>query len=359
MANMMDYLQWRGDILFRQVSVNAVDSLIFSTLVYIDFSEIVPWDLKQSISLSDAASKLLSLPHPEDRCRVKADLLLLKAAAQSPRFRDIRLTGYKSELLQEEESQFAAIAFLLDDGSAFLAFRGTDDTLVGWKENFNMSFQDIVPAQRSASAYTESFADIFTGAIRLGGHSKGGNLAVFSAATVSPDTQGRIWAVFNHDGPGFSDYLMEHPGYATMVPKIHTYIPQSSVVGMLLEHKESYSVIYSKSMGILQHEPYRWEVMGRDFIHMEEITQGAKIADNTVRGWVAGMTREERCELVESLYAALSESGADTVEDLMQPKYISSILKHIQSDKKTKNILTKEILQFFRAAGSAMTDLQS
>ena len=158
MADMLDYVAWRGDIEFTQMPVNPVDALIFSTLSYIQFEDIVPDNPMQSISLQEAAAGLFSLADPAARVRVKKDLELLKAVAESARFDNIRMSFYRSILIPEEDTQFAAVTIFLEDGSAYIAFRGTDNTLTGWKEDFNMAFSDSVPAQRAAAAYTEEFA---------------------------------------------------------------------------------------------------------------------------------------------------------------------------------------------------------
>ena len=182
MADMLDYLAWRGDIEFTQMPVNPVDALIFSTLSYIDFKDIVPDNPMQSISMAEAAAGLFSLAEPQNRTRVKKDLELLEAVAKSARFDNIRLSFYRSILIPEEETQFAAVTIFLEDGSAYIAFRGTDNTLTGWKEDFNMTFQPDIPAQRLALEYVQEFAAAHPIPIWMGGHSKGGNLSVYAAA---------------------------------------------------------------------------------------------------------------------------------------------------------------------------------
>ena len=171
MEDMLDYLSWRGDILFSQLPPNPVDALIFSSLSYIRFQDIVPDSPSRRITLEDAALMLLDEPEPQSRCRVKADLELLFAASRSPRFGRAGLSFYQDVFIPEEDTQFAAVTFYLEDGSAFLAFRGTDSTLVGWKEDFNMTFQESIPAQRLATEYIKVFASVSDAPMRLGGHS--------------------------------------------------------------------------------------------------------------------------------------------------------------------------------------------
>jgi len=246
----------------------------------------------------------------------------------------------------------------LDDGSMFLAFRGTDNSLVGWKEDFNMTFQQTVPAQRLALQYTRDVAMEYLRPMRLGGHSKGGNLAVFAAARSSPMVQKKIQQVYNNDGPGFTQYLMGDPGYLAMVPKIKTYIPQSSIIGMLLEHEEPYTVIRSKSVGLLQHDLYTWDVLGKEFIPVEEITEGSQFIDATIKTWFADMTNQERGQLVDVMFALLGSGGAENVYDLLQPKNIRTYIKTLSSDEHLRRVLSTEFTGLIEAARKTRAEFE-
>ncbi len=350
MANLFDYLQWRGDLTFTQDAVNEVDALIFSTLAYIHYGPNVEQHPLRPILLKDVYQEFLLLDDQENRYRVKNDIDLLEKAAQTIRFGYTKLCMYHDRLIPEQETQFAAMTFLLDDSSMFLAFRGTDNSLVGWKEDFNMSFQQTIPAQRLAVQYVREVAAEFIQPIRLGGHSKGGNLAVFAAARSSPMLQSRFLEVYNHDGPGFNDYMMGDPGYLAMVPRIKTYIPQSSVIGMLLEHEEPYMVIRSKTVGLLQHDPYSWEIMGNRFIPVEEITQSSQFLDSTIKTWFANMTDQDRNQLVDVMFTLLGTGGVDKALDIFQPKNIRVYLKTIGSDENLRRILSTEFFSLLEAA---------
>ena len=287
MANMFDYITWRGDLTFAQDPPNEVDALIFSTLSYIHFGGPVQDRPMYPILLRDAAAYFFTMDDRRSRVRVENDMHLLELAANAPRFQQTKLVMYRDTLIPEEDTQFAAMTFLLDDGTAFLAFRGTDMTLVGWKEDFNMSFQDTVPSQLLAQQYVHDFCVQYDMPMRICGHSKGGNLAVFAAARSSPQIQKRIIQVYNNDGPGFNHYLMGDPGYLAMVPKITTLVPQSSIIGMLLEHEEPYTVLKSRSVSVWQHDPYTWEVLGRRFVPMEGTTENSRFLDATIKQWLA------------------------------------------------------------------------
>ena len=265
-------------------------------------------------------------------------------------FGEANLYGYRDVLLEEEQTQFAAVTFLLDDGTAFVAFRGTDTSMVGWKEDFNMSFMQVVPAQLMALDYVRNLQAELWQSLRLGGHSKGGNLAVFAAARSSPGMQERILEVYNHDGPGFNDYLMGDVGYQAMVPKIHTYLPQSSVIGMLLEHEEPYTVIRSRQVGLLQHDFYSWEVKGPHFVPVEEITAGSRFLNGTVKNWLSGMTVQERSQVVDALFGLLKMGELDSALDIFHPKNLKTYLKTISSDGALRRLMSDEFASLVEAA---------
>ena len=350
MADMFDYLNWRGDLLFTQSPVNPVDALIFSTLVYAEFGHLITDDPLHPVFLRNAVDAFFATEEKEKHIRDRRDLELLLAAAESPRFRNVGLCFYRDEFIPEEETQFAAMTFLLDDGSAFLAYRGTDYSLTGWKEDFNMSFLQTVPAQRKAVVYADEFCDHFSGPLYFGGHSKGGNLAVFAAAKVSSQIQNRIRTVYNLDGPGFGEYLIGHPGYLAMVPKIQTYIPQSSIIGMLLEHEEDYTVIRSRQVSLLQHEPYSWELMAGKFLEAADISPDNKFLDRTIKNWLSGMTNAERSAFVDTLYELLSTGGAQKTYHLLRPQNIKTILKTLNDDDNLRLLLATELADLVQSA---------
>lgn len=350
MADMMDYLRWRGDLSFSQDPPNCVDALIFSSLVYIQYAGKVEQDPTIPVTLREAAEEFFALEDHEQRIRVKSDLELLREAANSNRFGFTQLCFYRDLFIPEQETQFAAVTFLLDDGSAFLTFRGTDYSLVGWKEDFNMSFQQTVPAQRLALQYTREVASQYLLPLRLGGHSKGGNLAVFAAARSSPLLQKRILEVYNNDGPGFTQYMMGDPGYISIVPRIKTYIPQSSVIGMLLEHEEPYIVIKSKTVSLLQHDPYSWEIMANHFIQMQDVTESSRFMDTTLKAWFEDMTTQERSQLVDVMFTLLGTGGVENALDIFHPKNIRNYVKTLSTDENMRRILSSEFQSLIEIA---------
>lgn len=357
MANFLDYVRWRGDLSFRQDPFNEVDAVVFSALSYIEYGGRVLSAPQEPISLKEAAVDFLAEGDVEHRVRVKSDLELLRLAAASYRFGQSQITQYRSIYEPEAQTQFAAMTFLLDDGTAFLAFRGTDGTLIGWKEDFNMTFQQTIPAQLLAQQYVREIALERSEPLRLGGHSKGGNLAVFAAARSSPMIQERILEVYNNDGPGFTNYLMGDPGYLAIVGRVRTFIPQSSVIGMLLEHEEPYTVVHSKSVGVLQHDLYSWDLMGNRLITMDNTTGDSVFLDATIKNWFASMNSQQRNALVDAMYGLLSSGGAENVGDILQPKNLKVFIKTLSADENLRKLLSTEFSKLIESARRAYAQL--
>ena len=350
MSDIFDYLLWRGDLPMDAVPPNPVDTLILSELCYLDFEGLVSGDFRHPVPLHVVNQAFQMLPDREERVRVKKDAELLEACARTERFGRLQLVFYRSEHLPQLQSQFAAVTVLLPGGGAMVVFRGTDNTLTGWKEDFNMTFQPCVPAQEKALRYLEAFARSFPGPIRMAGHSKGGNLAVYAAAGAQPELQERIVSIHNHDGPGFDQTMMHDPGYRAMLPKIRTFLPQSSVVGMLLEHEEPYTVVKSRQVSLLQHDPFSWEVLGGDFIHMEEITENSIFLDKTIKTWLAGRTLEERNEFVDAVYELLSLGQSEDVRHLILPRNVLRYLRTLHANEQMRAVITREFARLFRTA---------
>lgn len=356
MGNLFDYLSWRGDLTFDRSPFRPVDGLILSALAYVHFGALVPEGPDAPVPLGRAAEGYLSLPPARrGRCRCGDDLRMLRALAEAPRFARLGLCRQADRFVPREETQFAALTVLLEDGSAFLAFRGTDGTLVGWKEDFNLSFLDVVPAQLEAADYVQTFAAGFSGPLRLGGHSKGGNLAVAGAALAGMKARDQIRSVWSFDGPGLNAYLLARPGYSELLTRIRSFVPKSSVVGLLLAHEEPYTVVDSDQDGLFQHDPYSWQVQGPGFVRLEEVDPGSRLIDRTLKNWLAGLTNAQREAVVDTLYELLSSGDATTVKEALEPKNLANALR-AALDADPKDLLTAAA-SLGRLAGAALRAL--
>ena len=327
MGTLFDYLKWRGDLSFRQAPINEVDSLIFSLLSYVDFTGIVSssHESREVLSLRTAANAFFS-KNPNDK-KISMGLMvprsiitLLKTAKETMRFRNVGVKGHVNKIDLKRQMQFSATTFLTDDGNTVVAYRGTDDTLIGWKENFNMSFMESVPAQREAVAYLDTAAKYAIGDIYVMGHSKGGNLAIYATVFCQEPIRERLAQVWSHDGPGFCNSMLKNPTYLQIRPIIRTLIPESSVVGILLEHEESYTVIKSKHRGPAQHNGLTWDVTGPSFVHLQTVSDGCRRFDKNLNTWIKKLTMEQREQLADAIYQILSSGDSLTLSDLVSLK---------------------------------------
>lgn len=361
MSDIFDYLTWRGDLTMDQVPLGPVDALVLTTMCYVQFRELVPDGPEGSVTLAQAARGFLALPKQEREVRVRSrnDEQLLEKLLDCPRFSTLLLSAHEDRLEEDCEMQFAALAVHLGRQGTFLAYRGTDNTLVGWKEDFNMTFQEAVPAQWVARDYLERCAGWFEGDLILGGHSKGGNLAVFAASMCRPQVRQRVTAIYSHDAPGFTDLVMDSEGYHQLVSRIHSFVPQSSVVGMLLEHREPYSVVKSRQIGVFQHDPYSWLVLGNDFVRQEDVTEGSRVLDQTLKTWIEGLSIQQRGEIVDTVYDLLQTADADRVQELLQPRNIRSILRAVRrEEEQSLRLVADSIGRLAKTAVQTVKDMK-
>ena len=347
-ATVWDYLRWRGDLLFTQDSFNEVDNLLFCIVAYIDFRRIArlrSFDAADAMPIGDVCALLTA--EDEQRGLSPEDYIpVMRAMAATPRFRDVKMFAFEDSYDEEKVMQFSAVSFLLPDESVFVAYRGTDTTLVGWIEDFNMSFMTAVPAQLRATEYASEVANrVPQRSLRIGGHSKGGNLAAWAAIHLPEKLQKkRLLAAYNNDGPGFDASVLVSDGFVRVAEKIRTFIPESSVVGMLLEHTEDYTLIDSTTVSLLQHEPLSWNVLGNRFVYLGQRSEAAQLGDNVIREWLAGLSREERQEFVETLHQLLSAGGKiKTLEDIHTgglSSGIALIKEYAGADESKKKMLS-------------------
>ena len=323
MAHMLDYLLWRGDVDFDASPFNAVDSLVLSQLSYNHLHDLVPFEFskKTRIPLRDVAALFFDSPEYERRSDLGAlinsqTIDLLKAAGSSKRFGGLLLCGYVSKLDLENEEQFSAVTFVNNGLWTFVAYRGTDDTLVGWKEDCNLGFMDTVPAQEDAACYLEAVAKHVHGPLMAGGHSKGGNLALYAAVSACEKTKKRLRAIYNHDGPGFSDSFFKSKSFLSLQERVHGFVPELSVVGMLFSHAERYITVESNQKGLMQHDPFSWQVLPHGFVEKPQTNGQSRFVYVTINGWFNELSRNQKKLFVETVFALVKKSGATTNSQL-------------------------------------------
>ena len=366
MANLMDYLDWRGDLTLEISPFNEVDALILAELNFVDFDGIVPPpELGRGLPLCEAAEAFFARHGGKD---VPMGVLvpdtiskMLRKLMTSPRFRNMTLNGYTALLDDSIEQQFAALTIDLGNGSIYISFRGTDDTIVGWKEDCLLTVMDEIPAQHDALEYLTWAASVYPGKIAVGGHSKGGNLAVYSAVFCSEAVQNQLMQVYNNDGPGFRTSLLPLPEHKRVAGRIVTIIPESSVVGILLEHEERCEVVRSTQIGLMQHDGFSWQVRGERFEHLPDRTEGGKLVDETLRAFIVSLSDEQRVAFIDALFDILTCTDADTLTDLKDGGLRTAaamVKKYRTLDKDTRQALGSTLRLFMKAgAKTAASEL--
>lgn len=351
MKNIIEYAEteFRG---FDALPFSPVDSLVLSQFAYIGFDGLVPGisEHLEYVTIGDClkaehfTSMFIETRDP------KNNRALLFALAASPRFRDLRMTCYINEYDAEKEKQFSAVTFILPDKSVYIAYRGTDDTIIGWKEDFNMAFVYPVPSQERALWYLLEISALFTGRLILGGHSKGGNLAVYSAFTAPEAVQNRIEIIYDHDGPGFKEGVLDSEGYKRIEALIRKTIPQFSLIGMLLEGHKRYTVVESSRVGIMQHDPFSWKITSSGFATTEEVSDGAKYVNRAIRDWIGSLSPEDREKFVDLLFGVLDAGDAKTFSEISSEwkKNFSAIFTAI---RETDPLMKKFIGELVRDFG--------
>jgi hypothetical protein len=340
MANIIDYLKWRGDVPFNFDPFNEVDALALCELVYANFDGIVPGPgPKDKISIEEVCDKFFEKYKKEellDSKRItKLAPFLLPEMANSARFGGMKLAGFVNEVDEENQSQFAVCSFYLPDGTIFVAFRGTDDTLVGWKEDFNMCFSTGTGGQIKAVDYlNENFARTMK-RLRVGGHSKGGNFALYASSFAKLHIKDAILDVYNFDGPGFVQEILEKKEYNQMIGRVKKFIPEESIIGMMMYTKAKVTVVKSDLKGIYQHDPMSWQVVRNHFETVEAVASSSIKIDEIIKTWTTQFDYEKRAMFGEIFFSSLVSSGANSMSDITSKKIrsIAQVSKEIQTLK--------------------------
>lgn len=354
MAGLIEYLEWRGDISFAQVKPCEADYAVLGCISYLPYEKLVVSNMNgRPVKAGRVFEKILQLCGPKGDGRtyhLKDDEALTRKLLDSPRFSELELVGYENIIDEEKEEQFAAITMIMPDRELVVLFRGTDKTLVGWKEDFNMGFSDTVPSQHDALRYLESAAKVFGRKMYVCGHSKGGNLAMYASAYSKPETQALIHEIVNLDGPGFDISKSDGNDMRKIRGRLHTYLPQKSIVGMLLEHGEESTIVHSNASMAWQHSPHSWEVRRGRFIREENMGVLSRKIDGTLKDWVTKRTPEQREKLVEGYWRVITETGAKRVDELFSLKNAFTLLKGINSiDEETRELLSESLKLFFNS----------
>ena len=311
---LFDYLKWRNDVSLRAAPFNEIDNVVLSYLAYADFGELLQEE-KRRVSI-ETCFKRFCKKHDlanvrESKLFIERAPLVLEDMVCGARFRGTKVVHFREVFDKEKVQQFAALVFLLPDGTKYVSFRGTDLSITGWKEDFLMSFTAETEGAKEAVSYLNEVAACVEGDLILGGHSKGGNFAMFAAAFAEDAVKERILKVYNNDGPGFREEIVRSAAYRELLPKITNIVPQTSIIGRLLSNEAAHTVVKSTAAGIFQHDVTTWEVTKDKFVRTEP-DAFSDFVEKSLGTWLETMDDEARKSLVETVFSMIEMTEAET-----------------------------------------------
>ena len=348
MGNIMDYISWRGDLSFEQSQFNEVDNLILACFSYVNLDGISAVTKQKGIGLKKLTEEFMKLHMMKeleaDKSFIRLAPFMMMEMAKSVRFGKCVVRNYVNDIVTEAEQQFAAMEIVLEDGTSYVSFRGTDDTIIGWKEDFNLS-TGVVPAQKRAIEYLQKISEHTDGMLRVGGHSKGGNLAIYGSV-MCKSAHEKILEIYSNDGPGFSREFQELPETKEMMPKIIRIIPEYSIIGTLLEHEKEPVIVASSSKGLLQHDGFSWEVQGPALVRRDSLNKTALRFIEILHKWIDGMDMEQKRLLIEDLFATLQASGYENLSEVQSGglKSLAAMVKRVEKFAPESRGMMQELL---------------
>ena len=320
MANLYEYLDWRGDVPFQVDPFNDVDALLLAFLSYTGLEGVF---LSEPLTATEAAARFFALHSVEEilaqESFVKTAPLILEKVGDCPRFAGLRVIGYINHVDEKNDEQMSATAYLVGDGSVYVAFRGTDDTIAGWREDFNLSYLAATPGQMRARDFLNEVLQSAEGPVRVGGHSKGGNFAVYASAFAESKLLKRIAQVYSFDGPGFRDEIVHSPEYEAVLPNVVSVIPESSLIGVILSGRYRHQVVKSNVTGIVQHDALSWQVYGNRFVPGQR-SSASLYMDRVCREWLGTLSDENRKFFSDTLFSFLEGSETGSISEALSDR---------------------------------------
>ena len=322
MGNLITYVQQYEAQTFQEKLVTDIDILVLTEIAYLPFDEIVSssFEEKAVISLNQLGKEFETIKEKEHKNNpfmiTKERIQLLDVVSKSQRYKDIKVFGFMNDIDDELTKQFAAVCYQWEEESRWIIFRGTDESLTGWKEDFMMTYSDLIPAQIDAIEYLRKQAELFSGRLNISGHSKGGNLSLYASAMQEEDIQHRIQQVYCWDAPGVHRSILGTEGYQRVVSKAKRYIPQDSIVGLMLESQVPYHIIESQGSGISQHSALMWNIEDDHFVELTELTKNSQLTDQTFKQWTEVVSDEDLKLFFDTFFELFFEMGVETVNDV-------------------------------------------
>lgn len=322
MGTINDYVTQHQDKTFEAFPLNEADKMCLNELGYFCFEELdASIDVTKDVLVQEVFRPYSTGEKTLDRnfLATKSRIDLLKTVAESDRFADLHVSYYVNDVDEEYERQFAAMVFSLPQlDYRQLVFRGTDDTLIGWKEDFKLSYVREIPAHRSSLKYLEEILSENAGSFTLSGHSKGGNLALYAAANVRPDLRSQITQIYMLDSPGLNEADLAKEGYRAIRDKVRVIRPEESIVGVMLYNDIEPVIVQSQGVGIMQHALTNWQMDAEtgQWLIAEHPTELSRNLEKTFKQWTDDLSSQELKLLFDTLFDTLMSSGITSINDL-------------------------------------------
>ncbi|MFS9042066.1 DUF2974 domain-containing protein [Streptococcus cristatus] len=354
MGIIFDYLDQVAYDSIYDTPFNELDMLMLTEITYLPFDQIVSDQMFPDCTCRffEAAEKV---PQDLSMLVTKNRLKLLEKVASSTRFKNIKLMGYVNDIDPDVQKQFAAMIFKIKPDSYVLTFRGTDDSIIGWKEDFHMTYMDQVPAQKTAVNYLRKAMNALPGQFILTGHSKGGNLASYAASQIEPEYQERIQSIYSYDAPGLNHSVITSQGYQTISDKIKRYIPQGSIVGMMLETPKQAQIVKSTAIGgLAQHDTFSWQIADQTFVLLDNLNPDSLQVDKTLKNWVDSVSDEELKDFFDLFFGLILDAGISSINDLTKLENFNKILAVFEN----ANALTDEEREMLTRLAKLLVDMR-
>ena len=347
--NVMNYLDWRGDLSFDVSPFNEVDNFILSQIVNLDYTGLIPKDGTQVLFSAVVSAYLEKYGEDGNYTGVvmaKQSWPMVRKLAATRRFESLRASSYENIVVDDINEQFSALTLTVPGQFSYIAFKGTDDTIAGWKEDCCMAFMDRIEAREDALRYLQEAAERVSEPLILGGHSKGGNLAVYAAAKAPYAVKKRIRHVYSNDGPGFDESFFKTEDYMLIRSRVTLIMPKCSIIGAIFEQDCEQVIVECGRQGIMAHNGFTWEVLGTQFVRAEALVKSSRAFRLGMHRALNGLTREQKRAFTDSMFDSLTVTGARTITDLTKLKPREALeIGHMLKDRREILIVISRIFQ--------------
>lgn len=344
MSNVVDYVKWRGDLPFSKVPLNVIDNLVLAQLSYIDFRGVLTEDNQMTFAeayekLTQQGEIIFTLVAAD-----KENLNLAKECAESVRFGQMVLSDYVDIIDQKVEKQFSAVIFHLDDGSKYIGYRGTDNSIVGWKEDFMISYTRV-ESQQTALRYAKDHIGT-NESVYIGGHSKGAHLALYTATYLPQTKNKQVKRVFLNDGPGLCPDVQDVAKMERIAGKTVRVKPVTSIVGRIFEPQIGTEyIVKSDAFQVMQHSIVSWQLEYGKLALVDAHDSTSDFIKSNLDKFIEGKNLHEREEFVESLFGGLLEGGAKTLKDFVKegPSGLEALFRSLSAPSKKATAKKKAV----------------